>query len=104
MEASDEFRSVYEQCYADVYRYIATTPGLIYRGTVRDRTGREGEAFTAESSATGLPTQFTVIVDARTGRILGQESMLTRTPGKLNVPIPSVIEYEVYLTSELRTE
>jgi hypothetical protein len=83
-------------------RMIAATPGLLYRGTVRDRAGREGEAFTAESAANGLPTQYTVVVDPATGRILGQEAMLTRDAGALNVPVPSVIEYEVYLTSEVR--
>ncbi|SFE33751.1 hypothetical protein SAMN05216251_102535 [Actinacidiphila alni] len=85
-------------------RTIATTPGLRYRGTVRDRAGRDGEAFTAESAANGLPTRFTFIVDPATGSLLGQESMLTKTAGSLNVRIPSVIAYQVYLTSERRSE
>jgi hypothetical protein len=83
---------------------IATTPGLRYRGHVRDRVGRNGEAFTAESSANGLPTQFTFIVDEKTGKILGQESMLTKTAGKLNVRIPSVIAYEIYLAADRQSK
>lgn len=89
---------------AALLRLIATTPGLRYRGHVRDRVGRDGEAFAAESSGNGLPTQFTFIVSDKTGEVIGQESMLTETAGKLNIRIPAVIAYEVYLKSELRTE
>ena len=33
-----------------------------------------------------------------TGSVLGQEQLLTETAGKMNVPIPSVIEYRCYLS------
>jgi hypothetical protein len=78
-------------------RMLAGMEGLEYDGEVTDRAGRQGQAFSAVSSDSGLPTRYTFIIDPATGDLLGQEDTLTETPGKLNVPIPSVISYEVYL-------
>jgi hypothetical protein len=76
---------------------IADLPGLRFDGQVTDRAGRVGQAFSAESSRSGLPTRYTFIVNPASGTIMGQEEMLTKTAGKLNVPVPSVISYIVYL-------
>lgn len=59
-----------------------------------------GQAFSAESSRSGLPTRYTFIVNPSSGTIQGQEEMLTKTAGKLNVPVPSVIGYTVYLKAQ----
>jgi hypothetical protein len=86
---------------AALLRALAELPGLTYDGEVTDRAGRVGQAFSSESDSGGLPSRYTIIVDPDTGTILGQEQTLTETPGKLNVPIPSVISYTVYLSAEL---
>ncbi|RKN16508.1 hypothetical protein D7147_22300 [Micromonospora musae] len=79
---------------------LADLPGITVTGTVTDRAGRVGEAFSITSDAHGLPAQYTVIVDPRSGALLGYEELLTTTAGKLNVTIPAVITYRSYLTAE----
>jgi hypothetical protein len=85
---------------AAVLRVVAALPGLTYRGEVADRAGRPGEAFSIDSAYSGLMTRYTLIVDPRGGGLLGFEEMLTRSAGKLNVAIPSVIGYESYLVAD----
>lgn len=79
-----------------VLRYLAQTPGIRSVGEMEDRLGREGVGFTVSSDASGLPTSYTLIFDPRSGNLLGYEEMLTSDPGKLQVPIPSVIQYVVW--------
>ncbi|MER5704080.1 hypothetical protein ABT023_19365 [Micromonospora sp. NPDC002296] len=85
---------------AAVLRLLADLPGITVTGTVTDRAGRAGEAFSITSSAHGLPAQYTVIVDPRSGALWGYEEVLTTTAGKLNVTIPAVISYRSYLIAE----
>lgn len=85
---------------AAVLSLLADLPGITVTGTVTDRAGRVGEAFSITSSAHGLPAQYTVIVDPRSGALLGYEAVLTTTAGKLNVTIPAVISYRSYLVAE----
>ncbi|MEU2661404.1 CU044_5270 family protein [Micromonospora sp. NPDC007220] len=85
---------------AAVLMLLADLPGITAAGTVTDRAGRHGEAFSIVSDAHGLPAQYTVIVDPGTGALLGYEEMLTTTAGKLNVVIPAVISYRSYLIAE----
>ncbi|PWR07248.1 hypothetical protein DKT68_19420 [Micromonospora acroterricola] len=79
---------------------LADLPGITVTGTVTDRAGRTGEAFSITTNAHGLPAQYTVIVEARSGTLLGYEEVLTTTAGKLNVTIPAVITYRSYLVAE----
>jgi hypothetical protein len=85
---------------AAVLRVLATVPGLTYQGTTTDRAGRTGKAFALDNSLGGLPSRQTLIIDPATGRILDDERVLTKTAGMLGVPIPSVIEYTVYLEAD----
>jgi hypothetical protein len=85
---------------AAALRAVAKLPGLTYDGTVTDRVGRSGEAFSVVSDHTGLPTKHTLIVDPATGVLLGYESMLTTTAGNLDVRVPAVISYDTYVTAE----
>lgn len=78
---------------AAILRYLAATPGVATVGDVEDRLGRSGAGFTVESAASGLPTRYLLVIDPRDGTVLGYEEMLTRDAGKLEVPIPSVIQY-----------
>lgn len=85
---------------AAVLRVVAGLPGLTYEGRVTDRAGRQGEGFSLVSDHSGLPTRYTLIVAPETGVLLGYESMLTTTAGKLDVRVPAVIGYETYATAE----
>ncbi|RKN38655.1 CU044_5270 family protein [Micromonospora endolithica] len=85
---------------AAVLQLLADLPGVTVSGSVTDRAGRPGEAFSIVSDVHGLPAQYTVIVDSGTGALLGYEEMLTTTAGKLNVTVPAVISYRSYLVAE----
>ncbi len=84
---------------AAVLELIASLPGIEATGTVTDRAGRPGIAYSATSRESGLPTRYTFIIDPATGSVLAQEATLTETAGMLNIPIPSVTGYTVYLGS-----
>lgn len=85
---------------AAMLHYLAATPGIVVTGQVTDRAGRHGIGFSLDSAYSGLPTRYTLIIDPDDGRLLGSEDMLTTTAGGLNVPIPSVIGYTVFLSAE----
>ena len=78
---------------------IARIPGVAATGDVTDRAGRTGTAFSVESAYSGLPTRYTLIFERSTGVLLSAEATLYQSAGKLNVPIPSVIGYELFLES-----
>jgi len=85
---------------AAVLRVLGTVPGLIDLGTTTDRAGRPAHAFAVDSSTNGLPARYTLLIDPGTGTVLGYEQTLTQSAGKLNVPIPSVIGYDLYQTAD----
>lgn len=91
---------------AALLRYLADTPGLLLTGQVSDRVGRPGLAVSIDSDYSGLPTRYTLIVDTTTGALIDSEETLTSSAGKLNVTIPAVISYTVFLGSRYtsRTE
>ncbi|GIE78752.1 hypothetical protein Aph02nite_47020 [Actinoplanes philippinensis] len=88
---------------AAVLRVVAQLPGLTLDGSVTDRAGRTGTAFSVTTDHSGLPTRHTLIVDPVTGVLLGYEQMLTTDAGKLAVRVPAVIGYETYLTADWTT-
>ena len=78
---------------------LSHTPDLSARGTVVDRLGRSGVAFDTTSSYSGLPTKYTLIFDPRTGALLDYEQELTTTAGALNVKVPAVIGYTIWVAT-----
>ncbi|MFB8347907.1 CU044_5270 family protein [Streptomyces niveus] len=82
---------------AALLRYLATLDGVTYRGSVKDRSGRPGEAFSVRSSYGGLPKVQTLVFDSDTARLLAYEEELTTDAGKLNVKVPAVVLYVTYL-------
>ncbi|MFE7332966.1 CU044_5270 family protein [Streptomyces sp. NPDC057565] len=78
---------------------IANAPGVSYRGEVVDRAGRTGAGFSVNSNYRGLDTQYSVIVDPQSGKLLSYEEELTGSAGALNVKTPAVIAYVTYLAS-----
>lgn len=85
---------------AAMLRYLASTPGLSLDGSVVDRAGRQGLAFSVESDYSGLPTRYTAIIDPDTGTLFGEEEELTSRAGKLNVTVPCVIAYTTFLGAQ----
>jgi hypothetical protein len=83
-----------------ILRLLAQLKILQYDGAVTDRAGRAGHAFSLESKYSGLPTRYTVIFSADTGGLIADEQVLTTTAGKLNVAIPAVIGYTLYLEAD----
>lgn len=84
---------------AAIVRYLAATPTLTATGTVTDRAGRTGLAFSVDSDYSGLPTRYTLIVDPSNGQLLASEDTLTTSAGALHVPVPSVISYTTHLSA-----
>jgi hypothetical protein len=82
---------------ATFYRALAEEPDLRAYGQITDRAGRRAIAVGFDSDYAGLPTRHMMIVDPDTGTLLGLEEILTTDPGKLNVRVPAVISYIVYL-------
>lgn len=89
---------------AAVLSLLADQPGITADGTVTDRVGRTGNAFSIITAGNGLPTRFTMIFDPVTGMLNGIEKTLTETAGKLNVSIPAVIAYEAYTVRDYVNE
>ncbi|WP_254402091.1 hypothetical protein [Streptomyces sp. AC555_RSS877] len=82
---------------AAVLRVLAERKDLKFAGTAKDRSGREGDAFTVESDSSGLPAKHTLIIDPDNGKVLAYEQTLTSDPGALNVKTPAVINYVTFL-------
>ncbi|GGS48982.1 hypothetical protein GCM10010156_04550 [Planobispora rosea] len=82
---------------AGVLRLLSGLADLRYEGTVVDRAGRPGVAVSLESDHGGLPNRHILIFDGRTGELLGEERTLTATAGELDLPVPSIISYTLFL-------
>ncbi|MCO1576445.1 CU044_5270 family protein [Crossiella sp. SN42] len=80
-------------------RALADTSGFTYDGMTTDRAGRRGHSVTLTDTS-GLPARRTLVIDPADGRVLDREEMLVSDPGELNVRVPAVISYEVYLIAE----
>lgn len=85
---------------AALLRILEDTKGVVYEGTVKDRAGRTGQAFSLTSRFGGLPNKRTMVFDASTGSLLAYEEELTTDAGALHVEPPAVIGYMTFLTSE----
>ncbi|MEV0901077.1 CU044_5270 family protein [Actinoplanes sp. NPDC049802] len=88
---------------AAAFRLIATLPGTRSLGVVADRHGRTGEgfAFTTASAFTGsIERRF--VIDAATGRALGQESRVVRPAGTTARLAPGdLLTYSVVLEQKI---
>ncbi|MFF3175350.1 CU044_5270 family protein [Streptomyces sp. NPDC057900] len=73
---------------------LAEQPGLRAIGPVRDRAGRQGQAYAVDFKGT---VRWTVILDEHTGRILGTELSSIRTDPKMRLEPGDVEQYDAYL-------
>jgi len=90
------------QLQSGMWRVLAASPGFRNLGVVTDRAGRDGVAVALDDNYR-RPTRYVLIFDPRTGRLLGDEQIITTVyrpgqPEPLNVRIPAVIDYHAYLT------
>jgi hypothetical protein len=81
---------------AALLQLLGHAPGVMVLGAVHDRLGRPGLALATDSSRSGLPTRYVLVIDPKTGNVIDSEQWLTTTAGKLDVRIPSVIAYTAF--------
>jgi len=82
---------------ATILRLLAKIPGLINSGMVRDRAGRIGVAVSLDSAS--FRDRYTLILDPRTGRLLGFEQTLRGSPGRIPVRRGAVLAYTTIYSS-----
>ncbi|MFJ8749969.1 hypothetical protein ACIREO_11620 [Streptomyces sp. NPDC102441] len=68
--------------------------GLRAIGPVKDRAGRQGQAYAADFKGT---VRWTIILDGRTGRILGTELSSIKTDPEMQLEPGDVEQYDIYL-------
>lgn len=73
---------------------LAEQPGLRAIGPVKDRAGRQGQAYAADFKGT---VRWTIILDEHTGRVLGMELSSIRTDPKTRLEPGDVEQYDAYL-------
>ena len=83
---------------AAILRTLARIPGLVNSGTVTDRDGRPGFAVSVVID-NGVLTNYTLIFDHATGRLLDQEETLIGSPKTLKVRVGAVLAYTTFLAS-----
>lgn len=83
---------------AAVWSLLATEPDLVTLGAVTDRVDRTAIAFTA-SPALGLGVRWVLLLDPRTGALLGAEKIVLSDTEGYGVPVPAVVAFTAYRTS-----
>lgn len=82
---------------AQLLRLLTTRSDVVDLGTLHDRAGRAGLGIGVSSSQPGgLPARFVMVFDPASGALLSYEQILTSSPGRLDVKIPSVIDYALF--------
>lgn len=82
---------------AALYRALATIEGIEHRGSVVDRAGRDGIAFTYESDVSGARGELIVIVAPDSGELLGSERVRLESARFIPITEPVVTGYQVVL-------
>ncbi|MBT2414708.1 CU044_5270 family protein [Streptomyces sp. ISL-12] len=73
---------------------LAKQSGIRAIGPVKDRVGRQGQAYAADFKGT---VRWTIILDEHTGRILGTELSSIKTDPKMQLKPGDVEQYDAYL-------
>ncbi|GAB1824018.1 hypothetical protein [Herbidospora sp. RD11066] len=89
-------RYVPSRLAAALWRMLADERDLRLLGETTDRAGRKGWAFALDVPLR-LPRRLVMIIDPDSGRLISSEEILTEDAGKLNVAIPAVIGYTLFL-------
>jgi hypothetical protein len=83
---------------AVVWSMLASEPDLVTLGAVTDRVDRSAVAFTA-SPALGLGVRWVLLLDPRTGELLGAEKIVLSDTEGYEVPVPAVVAFTAYRVS-----
>ena len=82
---------------AAFYQVLAALPGIELVGPAKDSLGRAGTAFAVDR---GGPTREELILDPRTGRLLGSRTTLTAPdPQYAGAPAGTVLGYETIVST-----
>lgn len=83
---------------AAVVRMLADADGLRSAGVVTDRLGRRGQAYVYDGpdGATNSTRQM-VILDPRTGELLGLEITFTKDEPEFKIKSGEVMSYEAWM-------
>jgi len=79
-------------------RVLASTSGLVYRGTVVDGAGRTGIAITVDSDAGG--TRDVAVFDPASGRLLAYERIFLRSPTLAGLDAPALGDSVLFLGAD----
>ncbi|MEU7639799.1 CU044_5270 family protein [Streptomyces sp. NPDC039016] len=83
---------------AAIVRMLADTEGLRPAGAVTDRLGRRGQAFVHDGPDGAMDaTRQMVILDPRTGRLLGTEITFTKDLPDFRITAGQVMSYEAWM-------
>ncbi|MCZ0995580.1 CU044_5270 family protein [Streptomyces noursei] len=83
---------------AAIVRMLADTKGLRPVGAVTDRLGRRGQAFVHDGPDGAMDaTRQMVILDPRTGQLLGTEITFTRDLPDFRITAGEVMSYEAWM-------
>lgn len=81
-----------------IVRLLAGTEGLRPVGEVTDRLGRHGQAYVFDGPDGGMnATRQMVVLDPRTGRVLGMEVTFTKDLPDFKISSGDVLSYEAWL-------
>jgi hypothetical protein len=81
---------------AGLLSLLAERPDVVSLGRTTDRAGREAVAVATDSSASGWPVRFVLLLDPADGQLLGYEQVLTENVEHIDVAAPAVIDYTLF--------
>jgi len=92
------FSVIPSQVEAALWAALAQDPNLIDIGQTRDRVGREGVGISLELRDSG-PERLILIIDPKTGHLLGREDLLLGGGRELGITTPAIIGFTAYVSS-----
>ena len=92
------FSVIPPQVEAALWAVLAQDPNLVDIGQTRDRVGREGVGISLELRDSG-PERLILIIDPKTGHLLGREDLLLGGGRELGITTPAIIAFTAYVSS-----
>ncbi|HMJ75960.1 MAG TPA: hypothetical protein VK507_08300 [Iamia sp.] len=84
---------------ATLFRALASIEGVEHRGTVVDRIGRDGVAFSIATERSGRPAELVAVLDPDTGELLATEEVGFDLPVILPEDRPGALDSSTVLTA-----
>ncbi|NDL59757.1 hypothetical protein [Phytoactinopolyspora mesophila] len=81
---------------AGLLELLAERADVVTLGQTTDRAGREAVAIATNSTDSGWPLRFILLIDPDDGHILGYEQVLTGDVAHVDVAAPAVIDYTLF--------